>query len=131
MSITTHNQRNETNSNKYSTKTLILISVNPIPTFDSSHNAPPVLFFLHQANVRNEVPKKGDCLSEANSSPFRGTKKESRRKNIALIFSFSIFSFASRLKKSTCQHKRLHNILNYFGSFKHIIYKKNVLYLHY
>ena len=53
--------------------------------------------------------KRGDCLSEASSSPFSETKEESRRKNAALIF-----SFASRQKKSTSQHKRLHNILNYF-----------------
>ena len=56
--------------------------------------------------------KRGDCLSEA--SPFSETKEESRRKNAALIFSFGIFSFVSRQKKSTPQHKRLHNILNYF-----------------
>ena len=53
--------------------------------------------------------KRGDCLSEASSSPFSETKEESRRKNAALIF-----SFVSRQKKSTPQHKRLHNILNYF-----------------
>ena len=53
--------------------------------------------------------KRGDCLSEASSSPFSETKEVSRRKNAALIF-----SFASRQKKSTSQHKRLHNILNYF-----------------
>ena len=58
--------------------------------------------------------KRGDCLSEASSNPFSETKEESRRKNAALIFSFGIFSFVSRQKKSTPQHKRLHNILNYF-----------------
>ena len=57
--------------------------------------------------------KRGDCLSEASSSPFSETKEESRRKNAALIFSL-VLSFASRQKKSTPQHKRLHNILNYF-----------------
>ena len=58
--------------------------------------------------------KRGDCLNKASSSPFSETKEESRRKNAALIFSFGIFSFVSRQKKSTPQHKRLHNILNYF-----------------
>ncbi len=58
--------------------------------------------------------KRGDCLSEASSSPFSETEEVSRRKNAALIFSFGIFSFVSRQKKSTPQHKRLHNILNYF-----------------
>ena len=71
-------------------------------------------FFLRQANARSGASKRGDCLSEASSSPFSGTKEESRRKNAALIFSFGIFSFVSRQKKSTPQHKRLHNILNYF-----------------
>ena len=71
-------------------------------------------FFLRQANARSEASKRGDCLSEASSSPFSETKEESRRKNAALIFSFGIFSFVSRQKKSTPQHKRLHNILNYF-----------------
>ena len=58
--------------------------------------------------------KRGDCLSKASSSPFSETKEESRRKNSAFIFYFGIFSFISRQKKSTPQHKRLHNILNYF-----------------
>ena len=58
--------------------------------------------------------KRGDCLREASSSPFSETKEEIMRKNAALIFSFGIFSFVSRQKKSTPQHKRLHNILNYF-----------------
>ena len=71
-------------------------------------------FFLRQANARSEASKRGDCLSKASSSPFSETKEESRRKNAALIFSFGIFSFVSRQKKSTPQHKRLHNILNYF-----------------
>ena len=43
--------------------------------------------------------KRGDCLSEASSSPFSETKEESRRKNTALILSFGIFSFVSRRKK--------------------------------
>ena len=58
--------------------------------------------------------KRGDCLSKASSSPFSETKEESRRKNAALIFSFGIFFFGSRQNKSPPQHKRLHNILNYF-----------------
>ena len=57
---------------------------------------------------------RGDCLSEASSSPFSETEEVSRRENAALIFSLGIFSFVSRQKKSTPQHKRLHNILNYF-----------------
>ena len=71
-------------------------------------------FFLRQANARSGASRRGDCLSNASSSPFSETKEESRRKNAALIFSFGIFSFISRQKKSTPQHKRLHNILNYF-----------------
>ena len=63
-----------------------------------------VSFFLRQANAR----------SVASSSPFSETEEVSRRENAALIFSFGIFSFVSRQKKSTPQHKRLHNILNYF-----------------
>ena len=61
----------------------------------------PALFFLRQANARSGASKRGDCLSEASSSPFSGTKEESRRKNTALILSFGIFSFVSRRKKST------------------------------
>ena len=43
--------------------------------------------------------KRGDCLSEASSSPFSETEEVSRRENAALIFSFGIFSFVSRQKK--------------------------------
>ena len=81
----------------------------PALTVVSVDERPPASFFLRQANARSEASKRGDCLSEASSSPFSGTKEVSRRKNAALIF-----SFASRQKKSTSQHKRLHNILNYF-----------------
>lgn len=45
--------------------------------------------------------KRGDCLSEASYSPFSEMKEESRKRGTALIFSFGIFSFASRQKKST------------------------------
>ena len=71
-------------------------------------------FSLRQANARSGASERGDCLSEASSSPFSETEGVSRRENAALIFSFGIFSFVSRQKKSTPQHKRLHNILNYF-----------------
>ena len=58
--------------------------------------------------------KRGSNSLRSDNRPFSETKEESRRKNAALIFSFGIFSFVSRQKKSTPQHKRLHNILNYF-----------------
>ena len=58
--------------------------------------------------------KRGDCLSKASSSPFSETKEESRRKNAALIFSFGIFSFVSRQKKSTlrCSHPQTYTAPN-------------------
>ena len=73
----------------------------PALTVVSVDERPPASFFLRQANARSEASKRGDCLSEASSSPFSGTKEVSRRKNAALILSFGIFSFASRRKKST------------------------------
>ena len=79
----------------------------------SADERPPASFFLRQANARSEALKRGDCLSEASSSPFSGTKEVSRRKNAALILSFGIFSFASRRKKSTPPH---HSIIFSIGN---------------
>ena len=85
----------------------------PPYTSVSVDERPPASFFLRQANVRSEASKRGDCLSEASSSPFSGTKEVSRRKNAALILSFGIFSFASRRKKSTPPH---HSIIFSIGN---------------
>ena len=85
----------------------------PSYTSVSVDERPPASFFLRQANARSEASKRGDCLSEASSSPFSGTKEVSRSKNAALILSFGIFSFASRRKKSTPPH---HSIIFSIGN---------------
>ena len=85
----------------------------PSYTSVSVDERPPASFFLRQANARSEASKRGDCLSEASSSPFSGTKEVSRRKNAALILSFGIFSFALMRKKSTPPH---HSIIFSIGN---------------
>ena len=78
----------------------------PALTVVSVDERPPASFFLRQANARSEASKRGDCLSEASSSPFSFSPQCSSGGDAALIFSFGIFSIASRQKKSTSQSKK-------------------------
>ena len=70
----------------------------PSYTSVSVDERPPASFFLRQANARSEASKRGDCLSEASSSPFSFLPEFCSEVNAALIFSL-VLSFASRQKK--------------------------------